>query len=37
MYLHPEAQRLLEDIRHAHEQLMAPSRDEAHRQAFRAV
>ncbi|MBI5289655.1 MAG: hypothetical protein HY873_11850 [Chloroflexi bacterium] len=38
MYLHPEAQRLLEDVRHAHEQLMAHFHaDEAHRRAFRAV
>jgi len=38
MYLHPEAQRLLEDIRRAHEQLMAHfGADEAHRRAFRAV
>ena len=38
MYLHPEAQRLLEDMRRAHEQLMAHfGADEAHRRAFRAV
>jgi hypothetical protein len=38
VYLHPEAQRLLEDIRRAHEQLMAHFRtNEAHRRAFRAV
>ena len=38
MYLSPEAQRLLEDVRRAHEQLIAHFRaDEAHRRAFRAV
>ncbi len=38
MYIHPEAQRLLEDIHRAHEQLMAHFHtDEAHRRAFRAV
>jgi hypothetical protein len=38
MYLSPEAQRLLEDVRRAHEQLIEHfSADEAHRRAFRAV
>ena len=38
MYLSPEAQRLLDDVRHAHEQLLTHFRaDESHRRAFRAV
>jgi hypothetical protein len=38
MYLHPESQRLLEDIRRAHEGLIAHFRcGEPHRRAFRAV
>jgi hypothetical protein len=38
MYLSPEAQRLLDDIRRAHERLIAHfSAGEAHRRAFRAV
>jgi len=38
MYLSPEAQRLLEDIRHAHTGLIAHfSADEAHRRAFRSI
>jgi hypothetical protein len=38
MYLSPEGQRLLDEIRHAHEQLIAHFHaDEAHRRAFRAV
>ncbi|MHB8378200.1 MAG: hypothetical protein ACYDEB_14770 [Dehalococcoidia bacterium] len=38
MYLSPEAQRLLEDVRHAQERLIAHFHaDEAHRRAFRAV
>ncbi|HZP56403.1 MAG TPA: hypothetical protein VFC53_02470 [Dehalococcoidia bacterium] len=38
MYLSPEAQRLLEDVRRAHEQLLAhlPAA-EPHRRAFRAI
>jgi len=38
MYLSPEAQRLLDDVRHAHEALIAHfSADEAHRRAFRSI
>lgn len=38
MYLAPEAQRLLEDIRHSHEQLISHFRaDDAHKRGFRAV
>ncbi len=38
MYLSPEAQRLLEDVRSAHEQLIQHFKaDEAHRRAFRAI
>jgi hypothetical protein len=38
MYLHPEAQRLLEDIRHAHEQLITHFEcGEPQRRAFRAI
>jgi hypothetical protein len=38
MYLSPEAQRLLNDVRHAHEQLMTHFHaGEAHRRAFRAI
>lgn len=38
MYLSPEAQRLLEEVRRAHEQLIAHFQaDDAHRRAFRAV
>ncbi|HYM14879.1 MAG TPA: hypothetical protein VEZ14_04920 [Dehalococcoidia bacterium] len=38
MYLNPEAQRLLDDVRRAHEQLIEYYHaDEAHRRAFRAV
>jgi hypothetical protein len=38
MYLSPEAQRLLEDVRHAHEQLIAHFRvGEAHKRAFRSI
>lgn len=38
MYLHPEAQRLLEDVRRAHEKLMEHFHaGEPHRRAFRAV
>ena len=38
MYLSPEAQRLLDDVRHAQERLIAHvGADEAHRRAFRAV
>lgn len=38
MYLSPEAQRLLEDVRRAHEQLIAHFNGrETHRRAFRAV
>ncbi len=38
MYLSPEAQRLLEDVRRAHMKLIEHFRaDEAHRRAFRAV
>ncbi|HEU5319256.1 MAG TPA: hypothetical protein VFX28_00540 [Methylomirabilota bacterium] len=38
MYLSPEAQRLLEDVRRAHEQLLAHfGAGDAHRRAFRAV
>jgi hypothetical protein len=38
MYLSPEAQRLLEDVRRAHEQLIGHFHvGEAHRRAFRAV
>lgn len=38
MYIHPEAQRLLEDLRRAHDQLITHFHcDEAHRRAFRAI
>jgi hypothetical protein len=38
MYLSPEAQRLLDDVRHTHEQLMTHFHSgEAHRRAFRAI
>jgi hypothetical protein len=38
MYLSPEAKRLLDDVRSAHEQLIAQVHaSEAHRRAFRAV
>jgi len=38
MYLSPEAQRLLEDVRRAHEQLIGHFHGgETHRRAFRAV
>lgn len=38
MYLSPEAQRLLEDVRGAHMRLIAHfNADDAHRRAFRAV
>jgi hypothetical protein len=38
MYLSPEAQRLLEDVQRAHEQLLEHYHaDESHRRAFRAV
>jgi hypothetical protein len=38
MYLTPEAQRLLDDVRHSHEQLLTHFQsDEAHRRGFRAV
>jgi hypothetical protein len=38
MYLSPEAQRLLDEVRRAHEQLISHfGADEAHRRAFRAV
>ena len=38
MYLSPEAQRLLEDVRRAHARLIEHfSADEAHRRGFRAV
>ena len=38
MYLSPETQRLLEDVRRAHEQLIAHfNGGEAHRRAFRAI
>jgi hypothetical protein len=38
MYLSPEAQRLLEDLQHAHEQLIEHfGADDAHRRGFRAV
>jgi hypothetical protein len=38
MYLSPEAQRLLDDVRRAHEQLIEHfSADERHRRAFRSV
>jgi hypothetical protein len=38
MYLSPEAERLLHDIQHAHQQLIAHfNGDEAHRRGFRAV
>jgi hypothetical protein len=38
MYLSPEAKRLLDDVRGAHEQLIAHTNaSEAHRRAFRAV
>jgi hypothetical protein len=38
MYLHPEAQRLLADVHHAHDQLIAHFHaDEAHKRAFRAI
>jgi hypothetical protein len=38
MYLSPEAQRLLQDVRGAQERLMAHfDASEAHRRAFRAV
>ena len=38
MYLSPEAKRLLDDVRRAHEQLIAHVHaSEAHRRAFRAV
>ena len=38
MYLSPEAQRLLEDVRRAHEQLIEHFHmDETHRRAFRSV
>jgi hypothetical protein len=38
MYLSPESQRLLDDVRHAHEQLITHcGAGEAHRRAFRAI
>lgn len=38
MYLSPEAKRLLDDVRHAHERLIAHfTADDAHRRAFRAI
>lgn len=38
MYLSPEAQRLLDDVRHSQERLIDHfSADEAHRRGFRAV
>ena len=38
MYLSPEAKRLLDDMRRAHERLMTHFHaDDAHRRAFRAV
>ena len=38
MYLSPEAQRLLDEVRHAHEELIAHfAVDDAHRRGFRAV
>lgn len=38
MYLSPEAQRLLDDIRRSHERLVEHTHaDEAHRRAFRAI
>jgi hypothetical protein len=38
VYLHPEAQRLLDDIRLAHQQLIEHfEADEPHRRAFRAI
>ena len=38
MYLSPEAKRLLDDVRRAHERLMTHFHaDDAHRRAFRAV
>ncbi len=38
MYLSPEAKRLLDDVRGAHEQIIAHfNADEAHRRAFRAI
>ena len=38
MYLSPEAKRLLDDVRGAHEQLMSHfGADETHRRAFRAI
>lgn len=38
MYVSPEAKRLLDDVRRAHEELIAHFRvDDAHRRAFRAV
>jgi hypothetical protein len=38
MYLSPEAQRLLEDVRRAHEQLLTHfGADDSHRRALRAV
>jgi hypothetical protein len=38
MYLSPESQRLLEDVRRSHEQLIAHfGADDAHRRAFRAI
>lgn len=38
MYISPEAQRLLEDVRRAHMQLIDHFRaDESHRRAFRAI
>ena len=38
MYLSPEAQRLLEEIQHAHEVVISHFQaDEAHRRGFRAV
>ena len=38
MYLSPEAQRLLEDVRGAHEQLIQHFKsDDAHRRAFRSI
>jgi hypothetical protein len=38
MYLSPESERLLRDVQHAHQQLIAHFHaDEAHRRGFRAV
>jgi len=38
MYISPEAERLLQDIEHAHRRLMERFKtDEAHRRAFRSV